>query len=353
MGAVWPTAQDRGNGSVERSVAVADGSLTECTARPIAQAILQNLLYADLFNYPLTADEIHRYLPGIPVSPDTLHTILADGFARQALVQADGFYALPGRSEIIPLRQRREALAERLWARARRYARLIAHLPFVRLVAVTGTLAVGNVEAEDDIDFFIITVPGRLWLCRALVIGVVRLARLLGDELCPNYFLSERMLELTDRNLFTARELAQMVPLYGSAAYHRLRAANAWTSHFLPNADAPPPGTGVSDLYGIPAHVKRLMERALAGRLGDWLERWERRRKIARLSRQAAAIDGTAASFTADCCKGHFEAYDRLILERFQTRLKALGIDPVSPPHTETSEVPDTSEVSPLPEDVR
>jgi len=306
---------------------MSDGPSTESAVPPIGQAILQALLYADVFDYPLTADEIHRYLPGVPASAETVRAFLFDGFARGTLVEGSGFFALADRAEVLAVRRRREAVAQRMWKRAHRYARLIAHLPFVRLVAVTGTLAVGNVEPDDDIDLFIVTAPGRLWLCRALVIGVVRLARLFGDELCPNYLVTERALEIRERNLFTARELAQMVPLFGSATYRRLRDANRWVLDYLPNAELPPPGTRLRDVGGWPARFKAFAERVLGGRLGDWLERWERTRKIDKLTRQAAAIgDGTTAVFTADCCKGHFEAYDQVILERFQERLEAYGV---------------------------
>ncbi|MBI3914279.1 MAG: hypothetical protein HY327_08870 [Chloroflexi bacterium] len=32
---------------------------------PVSTAILQSIQYADLFDYPLTPDEIHRYLIGM------------------------------------------------------------------------------------------------------------------------------------------------------------------------------------------------------------------------------------------------------------------------------------------------
>src|SRR5260370_36997232 len=81
---------------------------------------------------------------------------------------------------------------------------------------------------------------GRVWLCRAIVVGLVRTAALRGVELCPNYFLSERALVLDERNLFTAHEAAQMVPLTGIETYQRMRTLHRWTETFLPNAGGHP-----------------------------------------------------------------------------------------------------------------
>ncbi|MBI3944019.1 MAG: hypothetical protein HY326_13465 [Chloroflexi bacterium] len=307
-----------------------DGRPNQPGSCPTEQAILQSLIYADLFDFPLTADEIHRYLPGLSVPATILRAALAENFGWRDFSHTEGYFTLPGRRDIIPIRQQRRENANRLWIKAHRYAALIAHIPYVRMVAVTGTLAVENVKTGDDIDYLIITAPGRLWLCRALVIGLVRLARLVGDELCPNYFLSERMLETRVRNLFTARELVQMVPLYGAATYAQFRLANKWTQAFFPNANASPANGLLREVNGSFKMLKQYLEKFLSGSWGDWLERWEMQRKILRLTRQAETAGVSAAPgaaiFTADCCKGHFEGYDRIILDRYRAGLQTYGL---------------------------
>ena len=37
-------------------------------------------------------------------------------------------------------------------------------------------------------------------------------------------------------DLFTARELTQMIPLFGRGTFDDLRAANRWLERYLPNA---------------------------------------------------------------------------------------------------------------------
>ncbi|RME45307.1 MAG: hypothetical protein D6796_10660, partial [Caldilineae bacterium] len=202
----------------------------------LLRAILRALAYADIFDYPLTAAEIHRYLE-VPASLERVQEVLQDGrLSPTRFRRCDGFFTLPGREAIVETRRRRAVLSAQQWPRAHRYGRWIAALPFVRMVAVTGSLAVDNVEPGTDIDYLIVTEAGRLWLCRAMVIGLVRLAALWGDEVCPNYFITENALHFAERTLYTAHELAQMVPLAGAATYHRIRRLNAWAATFLPNA---------------------------------------------------------------------------------------------------------------------
>jgi hypothetical protein len=196
----------------------------------------------------------------------------------------------------------------------------MSQLPFVRMVAVTGALAMDNM-ADGDIDYLVITEPGRLWLCRALIVGLVRMAALKGTELCPNYFLSERALVLTERNLFTAHEVAQMVPLAGMETYQRMRDLNRWTDTYLPNAVGAP--RRIASVEPSRRRTRRIVERTLRSRVCAPLERWEMARKMEKLGTRS---NGHAeAAFGPDWCKGHFGDHGQATLERYAERLGALG----------------------------
>ena len=289
------------------------------------KAVLQTVAYGDLFDYPLTAAEIWRYLIRYSASESEVDQALNNGGrTNPRLVQRDGFVALRGRSEVFEIRRRRMARAERLWPAALHYGRLISALPFVRMVAVTGSLAVDNADSNSDIDYFVVTEPGRLWLCRAMVIVIVRIAARRGVPICPNYFLSERALVLSDQNLYAARELAQMVPLYGMGVYWRMRRENDWSARYLPNsAGAPGSLPGRAD-RPIPAAVRGLrkaVELLLRTPPGGWLERWEMNRKLRRFNLES----DDESTFSADWCKGHFEHHGRRALEAYSEHWQKLS----------------------------
>jgi hypothetical protein len=290
------------------------------TLTQLEQAIWRTVAYVDLFDYPLTAVEIHRYLDGVPATAsEVAKRLIGSPALADCLIHKEGFFCLPEREEIIEIRHDRRLRAQQLWPEAVRYGRIIAQLPFVRMVAVTGSLAMNNVSDDADIDYFVVTENGRLWLTRALVIAIVRLAARRGIILCPNYFVAESALTLPEHNIYTAREIVQMVPLFGHEVYVQLRQHNCWASQFMPNADGPP-------LVQIPEPQpadwpQTLAELPLRTPLGGWLEQWEQRRKIEKLQKQQ---NGSGESlFTAVICKGHFQAHQQRTLTAYERRLKS------------------------------
>ena len=273
--------------------------------RALAESVVDALAYADLFDWPLSAAEIHRALP-VAASFDEVGTVLSHEPRPVGVVSRGDVFALAHREALFDRRDECIARSARLWPVARRLGRRVARLPWVRLVAVTGSLAVNAAEADADVDLLVVTADDRLWLARALTIAAGRTAPK-GVVLCPNYLLATSALDLPERDRFTAHELAQLVPLHGAPTYRELLARNAWYREHLPN-HRPTPVDAVT-----PGHAtQRLVERALALRSVGRLERWERERKIARLRPPSTADD--EVRFDAAVCKGHFERHRERVL---------------------------------------
>lgn len=212
---------------------------------PIESSILKTLCYADIFDYPLTSQEIHRFF--IHDSPLKLASIPQS----KLYASNSGYYFLTGRQSIVALRQKRALISAQKLSRAQTVARKLSHLPFVLGIFITGNLSMHNANTSDDIDFLILTQAYRLWSTRLLVtlyleiLGIRRRPSRLhpgvndfADQICANMYLDETALTLprSKRNLYTAHEVAQVLPLINkNQIYDRFLSANSWISQYLPN----------------------------------------------------------------------------------------------------------------------
>ena len=280
----------------------------------LERAILETLAYSDIFEYPLSLNELHRYLPMRAETDQVfgaLHSL--DGL----LGEQDGFYFLAGREKIVGIRMQREVHSQKLMLHALKYGRMLGALPFIRMVALTGSLAVMNSARDSDFDYMLVAAPNRVWTARAFALLLNRVTRLFGDTLCPNLIVSENALTWSTHDLYSARELCQMIPITGVDVYRKLMRANKWTNDFLPNA-----GKKTSEVFKT-SEVWKLSELPLRGRLGDRIEHWEMNRKIARFSMQTGFGEETV--FNADVCQGNFDHHKKWTQEMFENKLSALA----------------------------
>ena len=214
------------------------GTLPAATSA-VEVAIIQAVAYADVFDYPLTAEQVHRYLVGVEAP---LSTVARSAGQRESAVRAPGLQqgaitSFQGARRSSTPDSGGPPCRPRPGPRPGSTAVIIARLPFVRMVAVSGALTMDNMEANTDIDFFIVTEP------RATLADPSDGGRggSDGGAKRPGHLpqlLSLRTVygTLEKRNLFTAHELAQMVPVYGLDVYRRMCRLNSWAVRFLPNA---------------------------------------------------------------------------------------------------------------------
>lgn len=167
------------------------------------------------------------------------------------------FFLLPSSCFLLPssfdIRLRRRRASAPKFRLAARVARLIGLLPSVKLVCLTGALAMENSDENDDIDLMIVTSPNRLWLTRPLVVLLVSLffkrrrpipsalslqPLALRNALCLNLWLDASALAMPPhrQDLRTAHELAQMKPLVNKdKTYEKMLSLNKWEEKFLAN----------------------------------------------------------------------------------------------------------------------
>lgn len=295
--------------------------MPEHFSNEISQAVLQTLLYSDVFDFPLTAQEVHRFLHGKLATYDKVFQALSED---PRFIKKENYFTLIGREELVNIRKQRESRSRKLMPYALRYGRVLGSLPFVRMVALTGSLAVLNISTIADFDYLLVTHPGRLWMARAFALLFGRLTRRFGHTICPNLIISENCLEWHPHDLYSARELCQMIPITGKDVYRILMKTNEWVKEFLPNAILESGGSPPNQQKRTSGFQKTL-ELSLRGNLGDRFEQWEMKRKIARFSKQEGFGEETV--FTADLCQGNFDHHRSWTEKELQQRSSAFEIE--------------------------
>ncbi len=203
--------------------------------------ILKTVAYFDLFEYPLTTDQIYSFLPRNSVTAERVALAAQSLVSEDRLSHSDGFYFLPSGNSAMPReRIEREARARRMLSSARVVSRFIKQFPFIRAIFLTGSLSKNVAERSSDIDFMIITVPGRLWIVR-MMLTMFRKIFLFGSRkfFCTNYYVSENGLTLDRRNTYTAVEVVTTKVIWNSEAFYEYQRHNLWTKQFLPNISIP------------------------------------------------------------------------------------------------------------------
>ena len=213
----------------------------------IEKAILRTLVYADIFSYPLTLFQIHKFLiSSKKIGVEEVERCLEKLVKNKKIEFRKGFYFLPQR-DLVRQRLKRKKISERKIRMAKKIAFLLKLVPFVKLVGITGRLAVKNAEEDDDLDFLLITAKNRLWLTRIFVVFLLEFFGLrrrykeekARDKVCLNLFLEEGFLSLprSKRNLYTAHEIVQINVLWErEEIYRKFLGANQWVKKYLANA---------------------------------------------------------------------------------------------------------------------
>lgn len=210
------------------------------------KAILKTLIYADIFDYPLQVFEIHKWLISKKINLRQVERALEKLYKVSSIKYKGGYYFLPKKESLVVKRIRKEKQSEKYFKKVQVLSQFLKLIPWIKLVGISGGLAVNNASKKDDIDLFIITGKGRLWICRLLILGLLSFlgqrrkkgesGRKIAGKLCINTLLEEDRLEQKNKDIFIAHELLQMRPLWQrDGVYGKYLEDNNWAFKFLPN----------------------------------------------------------------------------------------------------------------------
>lgn len=236
----------------------------------LSRAIVRTLLYFDIFNYPLNEKEIlnslsEKFSKEEEIKPE-LQLLLQNGL----IGEKDDFYFIGEERGRVERRKNGNELADLFLKKAYRFSRIIGFFPFVRGVYISGSLSKGFIDKESDIDYFIITEPGRLWLTRVMLTMFKKIFLLNSRKyFCVNYFIDTNTLEIPDKNIFTATELTHLIPTYNYNLYLDFLNSNGWIKDYYPNF---PLRSNKSVIMPKQTVVTSVSEAVLKGKIGEKLD---------------------------------------------------------------------------------
>lgn len=214
--------------------------------RSAEKAVIKTLVYSNIFKFPLSYDELWRFLISPkPVSKKLLTETLNN--KSQNFTVKNGWHYLSYRERLIDIRLQRSNESSKKLTDAKKIVLYLSLVPTVYLVGISGALAMKNAGEQDDIDLFVITKSNTIWITRLILTLILqvfgarrnRSTKHAANTVCLNMFIDESVMAfpINRRDLYTAHEIVQMKPLFDRGnTYQKFLGANLWVKEFLPNS---------------------------------------------------------------------------------------------------------------------
>lgn len=306
----------------------------------LEKAIAQTLIFYDLFNRPLTALEIFKYLPAQKqkISFFKFSQILDSSKALKEIIGSkSGLYYLINRQNLILEREKRTKISQLKWKRLKRISRILFLVPFLRMAALTGSLTFFNSQRQSDFDLLVVVKTGRIWLARtsltllAQILGVRRHKSKTADRLCLNCYLTEKSLaikkEAKPHDFYSAQEYSRLIPLIKKTEeiYDKFLNQNQWLGEFI-NSFPWPQNPGLfkkipKKWQKIPAQV---LEWILAGKIGESIEKKLGKWQGKRINSQLRFLPDDQIYADGTCLMFHPQSKSRQILAEYYSKKEKL-----------------------------
>jgi len=244
--------------------------------KQISKEVFKVFQYFSFFNYSPTFDEIYTFLAK-KTSKKQLKKVILNLEHNNKLIYIKNYhrYTLPQYSKNIKIYLSKIKNSQKKlenW-RFKTYIKLLSLFAQIKLVGLSGSIAMMNAKEGDDIDLFIICAKNRLFTGRFIALVF---AQLLGlrrlrdsgeqflshesltsasrgplesekiafpsshrDKVCLNLFFDERALPVPKfkQTQYVAHEVLQMKPIINkNCTYEKFLYANRWVLSFFPNA---------------------------------------------------------------------------------------------------------------------
>ena len=260
----------------------------------LGKNIAATVTYYDVMDFPLTSFEIWKYLiehdttsaAMEPVPFYKVWDILHSEQLKEKVAEKNGFYFLPGREHLVEERVRREKLSVQKLKRMQRLVRVLAAVPYVRMIGATGSLSMKHGEQGSDWDMFVVLCSGKIWTGRTVLtaflhaIGKRRHGTKINNRACLNYYVTDDNLEIGTKDMYSAHEYRYLIPMFSFGMFQIFELKNRWIKKFQPNFSL----TGLASVWTVQNssfsnRIRLILEKFLNYfDFEEWLGLWQKKK---------------------------------------------------------------------------
>lgn len=126
---------------------------------------------------------------------------------------------------------------------AKEYLWVWEFLPWVKMIAITGSTASLNALPDHDIDIWVITSPKRIWITRFydwLIFSILQMRRnrystSVSNKFCINFYKTETDLRLHENIAYAVQAVDSIVLFQRDDIFWKIINANKWFYRFFPS----------------------------------------------------------------------------------------------------------------------
>ena len=305
----------------------------------IKKSILATVAYYDVIDLPLKAGEVFGYLVNIngyraEVGGDKLGHLV--NLVKDRRLGCDGgYYFMPEREYLVPLRKKRENMIASKMKKVKKAVWWLGFVPYVRAVFASGSLAVGNVDELSDLDVLVVAKYGRIWKVRFLVtsllalLGIRRksLDKISPDRICLNHYITDKSLNINLPSMYNAQTYINLKPvlLKEKQLARDFKKENGWVEDYIsfwPEWDF----SHNKEVPYVAKLISGFFELFFGGLIGDWSEKKLAEYQISRIKKNPLTyIPDSKVSYSSEHLEFHPGSPQNYILSSYGNYLSRLG----------------------------
>lgn len=279
---------------------------------------LKPLLYFSIFKYPLIEKEIINFSQH---KTDSVEEELKELIRLEKIFKIKEYYLPTNNPEWVDRRIKGNKMAISKLKKAKKMARVLSHFPFIRSIMVSGPLAKGYMDEQDDIDFFVIMKPGNITISKMLIGSFRRLFA--PKSFCVNFLIDSENLCIKKQNIYTATEMVTLIPVIDDDLYNIFMKVNLpWIKNIFPNVEIK---QNKASQLGK-SRIRQILEFLLSLGWANQLDEYLRKLYLSKLSKGKKIYEESLKSGELEIHKGVFKghnlSYEKKIISIYKENLE-------------------------------